>query len=46
MLLEIGKEFIYGDVDEALLAEAEEDAAEALIEEAMAMGKDQAALPL
>ena len=46
VLLEIGKEFVYGDVDEALLAEAEEDAADALIEEAMAMGQDQAALPL
>jgi ATP-dependent Lhr-like helicase len=47
VLLEIGKEFVYGDVDEALLADAEEDAAEALIEEAMAMGQeDQAALPL
>ncbi len=35
VLLEVGKENVYGDVDEALLAEAEEKAAEILIAEAM-----------
>ncbi len=35
VLLEVGKENVYGDVDEALLAEAEEKAAEVLIAEAM-----------
>jgi ATP-dependent Lhr-like helicase len=45
VLLEVGKEYIYGDVDEALLAETEADAAEALIAEAMT-GDDQSALPI
>ncbi len=45
VLLEVGKEYVYGDVDEALLAEAEAEAAEALIAEAMA-GDDQAVLPV
>ena len=35
VLLEVGKENVYGDVDEALLADAEEKAAEILIAEAM-----------
>jgi len=45
VLLEVGKEQVYGDVDEALLAEAEAEAAEALIAEAMA-DDGQAALPV
>jgi ATP-dependent Lhr-like helicase len=45
VLLEVGKEYIYGDVDEALLAETEAEAAEALIAEAMT-GDDQSALPI
>lgn len=45
VLLEVGKEYVYGDVDEALLAEAEADAAEALIAEALD-GQDQSALPI
>lgn len=45
VLLEVGKEYVYSDIDEALLAEAEADAAEALIAEALD-GQDQAALPM
>lgn len=45
VLLEVGKEQVYGDVDEALLAEAEAEAAEALIAEAMA-DDGQPVLPL
>lgn len=45
VLLEVGKEYVYGDVDEALLAEAEAEAEDALIAEAMD-GQDQGALPV
>lgn len=45
VLLEVGKEYVYGDVDEALLAEAEAEAEEALIAEALE-GQDQGALPV